>query len=674
MRLNASKLDLKMDQVFAFPDQCQMLLKKADTLFFSNTVETRDDAALLYTRLIDRLSFLAVLKEEESKLATAYKRIESEWGLTVAAMPTLKSVYEQAKSRLNRMLLGQDMWGHVSDWVPRLSIQFYNVRLDPQMELLKIEEGLIGLYEDHWQKGNDTTAEVKKGIDLMGSQKRAAEAKIKLLTDENGPLVMSIDKIRAFTPQLKAKRIEISRKLRDVNFNPEAFDPKLIIDFLSALVETKFGFKTLTKLAALGYDTYKDRTTTKDMKGEKVEKDYIIDQLAEWAGDLDALQAAFSTRKDQTIEVDDPACIKILTTIENIKKLVAEFKKAFPSDWREDLSKHLDEYVKLIKTRNDAVMEYNVAVQLLAEALNDRTYREEQAAKLGQKGLQINKNLPAILYWLRKSWDGLSLTIMQNLNYQARAIRYWGLQENVTMLKPEPLQGVVWLKEQRNQLDAAFTRSLEQYSTNVRNIWPARNDQRGHFRRLTSNEIATLKNSGTKDSKGKMEYNLWVNVDTELDRTTFRDGIDIRLSQVRLWLLGVDVKEDNVERKLASVQLIHLGEEVIQDAYMKNHALSHDRVTIQFDYDAGKVHTIDDMSTKYVFSKQQIQDDHYIGTKATDSSIAALGPFTMWRVRLRESANAGLDLKGLHDAYLEFHGTSRVNQALKPSPGDVRCE
>lgn len=170
-----------------------------------------------------------------------------------------------------------------------------------------------------------------------------------------------------------------------------------------------------------------------------------------------------------------------------------------------------------------------------------------------------------------------------------------------------------------------------------------------------------LKNSGINTPSG-IEYNLFLTVDTTNDQKTFPGWIDIRLSQIHLWLLGADVAPDPAGRKLLSVQLIHSGEDDIQDGKGDHHRFSHDPVTIQFEYDARHVDTIAHAVSKHVFSKQQIQDDHYIGDSATKSSIAALGPFTTWRVRLRESANQGLNLQGLREAYFEFRGTSRSSQ------------
>lgn len=53
--------------------------------------------------------------------------------------------------------------------------------------------------------------------------------------------------------------------------------------------------------------------------------------------------------------------------------------------------------------RNDAILEYNAAIQLLFEAESDRQYYLAQAEKLGEEGISVNPDLPAIVFWLRKT-------------------------------------------------------------------------------------------------------------------------------------------------------------------------------------------------------------------------------------------------------------------------------
>ncbi|KAI9932574.1 hypothetical protein ASPWEDRAFT_730450 [Aspergillus wentii DTO 134E9] len=114
-------------------------------------------------------------------------------------------------------------------------------------------------------------------------------------------------------------------------------------------------------------------------------------------------------------------------------------------------------------------------------------------------------------------------------------------------------------------------------------------------------------------------------------------------------------------QKLLSIELIHTGEDTIQDIHQSAFRFSHEQVIIGFDYDVTKVKSLNEACTANVFSKQNIQDDHYIGDMAGKNSIAALGPFTTWRLSVStDRTNKGLDMSGVTEAYLEFRGTSRA--------------
>ncbi|KUM60802.1 hypothetical protein ACN42_g6327 [Penicillium freii] len=101
--------DLQASQVFAFPDQCQMLLRQADLAFFSSAPEEIERAAVLYRRILDRLNFLKsadVGKEELPPLIKAYNRLTNEWKMTLSPEKTLRSIRDQAEKRLNKMYVG----------------------------------------------------------------------------------------------------------------------------------------------------------------------------------------------------------------------------------------------------------------------------------------------------------------------------------------------------------------------------------------------------------------------------------------------------------------------------------------------------------------------------------------------------------------------------------------
>lgn len=660
MRLNGNIHDLEMSQVFAFPDQCQMLLNQADRSFFTNKTADLEKAAIFYRRLVARLSFVAKLdftRKDSSELAAAYHKVQDTWKLTMLVSTQLQSIHDQAESHLNRLTLGQDMWGHSQTWAPRLSIKHYDEDLKLYLGFLEKEEKTTTGYEDACQNNRDTTTYIKQGITSMRDNEVAVSKKIKWLTGENGPINTAIYKIASFTPNIQRQRKEIQQELTNVKLEV-SLDPQTILSALTTLVGSGPNLESLLKSAGAGYDLYKSTTMAKDMKGNNVRKEYIIDQLATCADNLKSLTEAFSTRKNNTIEVDDPGAVKVLTAVGNIQKILQEFKSAIPEVTRQKIDKDLTNYIATVQTRNEAVIEYNSCIQLLAESLSTEEHLQKQIEKLGQEGLGINPSLPAVAFWLRKFRDSLRFQVMQTLNYQSRAIRYWGLQRNPPIFDPMPLGSFHFLSKAQLQLRAAFENCLQQYAKSARFTWPPESDVFGRSRKLTPEEIETLKKNVVHSNSGT-HHVAYIRLDPKSDRDTFKDDIDIRLSQVRLWLLGVDMSPDERGRKLLSIQLIHMGEDLIQDNYMNTFQFSHDPVTITFEYDVALVSNIKQAPGKAVFSEQNLQDDHYIGDTSGTNSIAALGPFTTWKLSVKVDSNKNLNMQGLKEAYLEFRGSSR---------------
>lgn len=59
-----------------------------------------------------------------------------------------------------------------------------------------------------------------------------------------------------------------------------------------------------------------------------VDEENIISQLTTCENSLESLSDAFSCRKDDTIDVDDPGAMKIITTAGSMKNFGAKFKCA----------------------------------------------------------------------------------------------------------------------------------------------------------------------------------------------------------------------------------------------------------------------------------------------------------------------------------------------------------
>ena len=93
----------KMTFPFAHPEQCSMLLTRADTFYYTGSPLLRDQASQLYGRIIDRLSFLPLADADPLKVA--YGQIPA-GVMPVDSVDTLAQIVASARSQLSHIASG----------------------------------------------------------------------------------------------------------------------------------------------------------------------------------------------------------------------------------------------------------------------------------------------------------------------------------------------------------------------------------------------------------------------------------------------------------------------------------------------------------------------------------------------------------------------------------------
>jgi hypothetical protein len=648
--------DLDTEQAYVFPEHCQMLLNKADAWYFGDE-RNRQKAAVLYLRLIERLGFLKApdQKFRESSLASSYDEMAANT-ITISPLLQMRTIYRQATSRLKRITLGHDIFGHSPTWVPRLSLNFYKAKVEKLLQTLMQLEGATADYE------NGLLQAITVGVDSMRVGMDAARSQIELLTGDNGILQTSIFTIAAYTPQLKEKSRHVKQLCSGIRTNAP-IDPELIIDGISTLISLDKSLSSALSIASFAQRVYQSTQEIKDADGDIVKKEYFVKQISTCTGSLESLAKAYTTNKDNTIDCDEPGAPKTLAAVEETKALLCRFKNSFSASGteKEAIDRALGDFMDTAQKRNEAVLQYNSAIQLLSEARTEQDYYAEQIDTLGQKNLQLAPNLPSIVFWLRKTTNAIRLDLMQRLNYEARAIRYWGLRPGIESQDPSPLRNSTKLRQDHGRLEDEFERCLSHYAGSIRSTWP--NDEQRNFLgvqgllyQLTTDQVEQLK-KGILCGDQEI-YTTFV----PFSHAGFEHLPDFRLSQIRVWLLGVTVDRDTSQRQLLRIHITHMGEENIWDPSGKLFTFAHDRVNVQFTYDVEKVTSLGEVSSGAVHGRQELEHMYNGGVSADERSMAPIGPFTTWRIEIKEAGmlNKGLCMDGLRSAYLEFWGANRA--------------
>ncbi|KAI5458852.1 hypothetical protein BGZ63DRAFT_392168 [Mariannaea sp. PMI_226] len=654
---------------FAFPDQCQMLLNKANALFFQNTVDSKSDAYMLYGRLTKRLSFwpalLASLQARsknpvdnvETPLGKSYSHLEYVLQVTLSATEQLQSIYSQAMSFGNQIITGSDMFGHDPTWVPRLNSGYYTTEISDYLDTLKAVEraykNALGV--------KASLSDISTGQTAAASGVQRAQYRIDLLTDDNGPLVSSADTIARYTPLLKAKVQECKDNMAIIAADIQAhinIDP---LDILSGLSMVAMAPTLPLALVEGAKVLYNANTTIQDNTGATIKTSYVISELGEAGSTLSSVATGFSTRADLSIEADDPGGLKLLATADQITLLYTKFKADIPDRDGAALSASLTDLQSLVMTRNNAVITYNNSIELLQQAIVDKAYyTKQQQAYSDDAAKSLNPGLPSILLWLRRTKDSYALETMRLLNYANRAIAYWGLVSPISFASPGPLQDSQTLSIAKLSLEQSAETAITAFAGSAPSYFPVTGRQ-GALYKLNRGQIFSLQNPLKSSVTGDTYYSVIIKLipgiqDDSQDLPLFAGRANVRLDLIRLWLIGASVSPNKSGEMPISIVITQLGSEVMQNDRRAAFNFQHDSVTIPFVFDSDGVEALKDCNNSRVLNKQFLSN-YYVGVgDARDSSIAAIGPWATWAFEIRENENKDLNMERLTEAYIEFGG------------------
>jgi hypothetical protein len=661
--LDGRSSDVDVDQVLAFPDQCQMLIEKADSYFFTNNADRYKDAAIYYNRLAKRLAFIGKIDSDaeqqallKSRLGKAYMYMQDIYGLTSTPMTQLQTIYNRASMNLSRLVSGKDMFGSIGNFAPRMSYDFYKASVMDSIKVLTVFEETATKFFGAMKDQSKFKAAIDGAAATNETASKAAEYQIETLKSPTGFLQNNLVVIFDKTPLLKEARKSLAKKVEDVEWtlkNNISLSPEKTLEMLASIAMAPHEFNTAVQVVS---SLNKGWTTIEDNQGYDIKKEYVVSQFESCGDTLQSLEEAHRTENDGEIEIDDPGAMKVIATADSITKLLQQFKNSIPKEQSEALSKELDSYVKLIDERNTAVLNYNSGLQQLVELIKSKKIYDRQAKEIGGSMLALDPELPAVYFWLKRIRSGRRLETMRLLNYAGRAVAFWGPSDfsSFSFNSPGPLRDSVALLNQHQSLLSSFNDSIELIQDSVWYEWPEDDRQQGQgiMVQLSEDDLGTLKTAQI-DENGHTFYEVMVEVRPE-STPSFNRITNIRLSQVRVWLLGAQV-DAGTSGKIMTVNIQHMGEESIWSSITKKEiAFSHVPIHLMFRYwMTADITDVSQCNGKIAFGHQDMKS--YFGGRVDESSVAPIGPFAKWKITVSKEQNPGLQME-LKEAYIEFCG------------------
>jgi hypothetical protein len=567
----------------------------------------------------------------------------------------LDALYSSVTGLLLNLRAHQNVFGEKPSFVPHGSLPIYKNDLEETARILKDLELVHKGYFKALRAKEDTT----RSLGLARKQRLGLNARLKSRREDVltrfGTIGTSIE---IADKAIRPKRKQLESKIDRFKAAIQRQCGLELRDFLDCLETMSFTSSEGPQAAAMGISQTgklidKGVNYLTDAAGDSVKKQYVIHQLDLLGRDVTDLTEAWKIGRDMQIQLDDPNAYKLLMEKQDFDRLCDRFLNLEGFDYAaqsndpdvkvaKEAKDAMDGYVAAIQHRNEEVMAYNGAIAALADVEG-----QIEGIELQEKQIQaaINANtdpeLPIMTTYVDILYEQAKELCLRELYCANRALTFWSLQDFDVFghLLGESDPGQITHEmieagqlEITKRLEAAFeslARPMQKF--------PTENKRRG-LKILLNDKTAPDVIADLKD-RNVAEFSLEPGKPPA--HAVFAGLANIRITRVRPWVKGM--KSNN---KIHHIIITHMGKESIvrPDGHIME--FSHTPVPTTFLYNA----------KKGLGKWKSIEEDGTIVETEGDKTFAQIGPFTRWRIGIYPNHNNNLDLSGLEEIILEFHG------------------
>ncbi|UXI65797.1 hypothetical protein [Tahibacter amnicola] len=609
----------------------------------ASAADLKDGVNAPHLQMILRLANLRLLLRDENRQEIASMlAYVMDLAATKTADPQVAAALQRANALLFQTARGLDPQGHPQNFAPRLDIETYRANLDRFVSSFKglrdeyqkyfntqstREQRIQGLSEIREKAAallNDLDAQSKEGLEI-------AEGLIKL-TD--------VAQQRAGTQLLKwrQKLNEFEAQLKQV-----AKEKACVLDTLDALVKgfdalTLTGDATVKKVAGYAHDAKKliDGAIPAELKPAALEK--AISKLESLGDSVSDVASAYKQNKDLIISQTDPNAYKLMVSQAQLNSILEPYLSKFGT--AVELKAAMDDYVKLVQTRNDLILKFNEQIAALAGVKARHAETTAQRAQ-AEKLLQEKADPIGVEFctFAGNAFHASKEMCVEQLYLTWKAAVFYSLDRSFDVFERIRTMGA------RTDLDwAAFKAGAdavvkhlqeaeEKFSADVI-PYPRKEEDEGII--VTIKDQASL--AALRANKRVIVHLTPAFSESAIVDNPFAGLADCRVTRARAWLVGATT----TDKKIA-LYLTHTGLDTIVDRKSKALDFIHREVP-----------------TRLVYKTDEPKKIEGGDIRLPGSKYAAVGPFTDWRVSIDPNENRGLDLSGLTEIRLEFHVTHRV--------------
>ncbi|MCL2254851.1 MAG: hypothetical protein FWC09_10455 [Lachnospiraceae bacterium] len=605
--------------------QCRMLLEKVKLMYFASASLSGDEQEIIFTlqKLTERLELFNGLKAENPLLALYTKENIEEF----------QNIYKEAAGLLNNIKNGLDYFGHDPRFVPLASFSFYREIVGQLVDNFKVIEDSFNKYYQDLKENKATMEALETVISQFENEIKSNKELIEKIKSE---LFAGAEQINFYQNQTGFLNEDLLAKINSLANIIEKyfkFSLKDVQMAISTLVSSPDSIKKWTEtIIKMGCNHLENIS---DDYGKDINRKYIVTKIRNVSGTIMTLIDDFKQENDGKLAFDELSATKLLAAESEIFSLLNSFYEQFPAELTE-LKNCFREYASVVLNRNSQILLYNALSSRLLQTSAQLKSNNQKLNKVKQESFQkLNPNLPEVAAMFSQMYYAARRDVMEVMSLTARAYRFWSLSEENIIAKlydkaPKELNHAFFTKHQFDFVKA-YQKAVEDFGRNA-SLFPARKGGQGIMFKLTAAQIAVLKEKNV----------VFVTIDPSFSKTSKQESpffgyYNIRLSTVRVWVEGAVTADD-----ILHVNIMHTGTEGLVNKGDKLLTFRHEPRNASFEYD---------------LKTNKIKRDGVLGLEIDKSTYELIGPFTTWRISIKEEYNSGLNLKEVAGISLEFHGS-----------------
>ncbi|KAL7787097.1 hypothetical protein V8C37DRAFT_391001 [Trichoderma ceciliae] len=679
---------------FVHPVQCRMLLNKAKEFFYTDTDDNLARSRDILRQLGRRLDFLDLVDAKDSlqkPLAKAYGDNSLRLflppvpeGIEPGALTQLRTIKDEASSVLSLLMLNKDYYGNDHFYVPRQSYDSYKQIAVEMLKHLKVTEERYILYKV-------AATNVAARSQYIQNSKNASEAaksyNLRLAKEAAQDLRDYGKKIHNLTPTVKTARDEVLRLVKVVEGDIKSKFKVQFQDLVEAMGQVMMVHGSMAMVGLQGASLIdKANSTIPNDEGTRVNKEYLVNKVKSIEGTIESLHDGYEVSKaDGKINLLDPGAQKLQISQRDLNTLLDSFHQSLGDAILENVKKEFQNYIAIVIERNNAVLNYNAAVALLAKYQSENDAHDATIDSLGHLELStLDLGTPLMEVIMNKIYIDMLINTQQWLYKAQRSYNFATLNmDNVvgTFLGKYSLSQYnhELLSNAQEQLDNAFQlgrdaagKARQPFTTirvnldddYVQAVKGSKKEGKILTVRLAPPKLTDVDGSGDEsgdadddddesddDDDDDESDGLLPDLDAHVEAKEFAGMADIRLTKVRVFFTGAKTGATiggKGQKHTLQVKLTHMGDEVLTTTSAANFKFTHATLEVGFKY------ILEDGTYTGPGTLSGI-----IGSDAEKDRYALVGPFATWQIEIKKAYNSGLDLSGVTEAWMEFEGEYR---------------